>query len=176
MNNKIKGKTNQRVIVPQDLEQAEKWLSQIGIQRRIVARIEADVNDKIAKLKEKAEIDAAKYKSDIEGLIEGLQAWAVANRDQITDNGKRQSADLATGTITWRLLPAKVTLRKIESVIESCKKLGLQRFIRIKEELNKDAMREEREIANQIPGVTVASAGETFSVEPFEVELEATKV
>lgn len=49
--------------------------------------------------------------------------------------------------------------------------LGLQRFIRTKEEPNKEAMQAEPEVARQVAGISIGSVGEDFVVEPFEAVL-----
>lgn len=172
---KVKGKTTARIVVPQSKDEAESWIQQVGEHRREVVRIETAMNDEIAAIKARYEQDAKPYREDIESLIVGLQAWAVANRDDLTGGGKRQSAELATGIISWRLLPPRVTIRKVETVIEALKKLGLTRFLRTREEINKEAMLDDQEAARLVPGVTIGSAGENFNVEPFETELEAAK-
>jgi phage host-nuclease inhibitor protein Gam len=173
---RVKGKTTARIVVPQSRAEAEAWVKQIGEHRREVVRIETVMNDLIAIIKAEHEERAQPYRDDIETLIDGLQAWAVANRDELTGNGKRQSAELATGLISWRKQPPKVTIRRTEAVIEALKKLGLARVIRTKEEVKKEAMLEDKEAARLVPGVTIGSDGEEFAVEPFEAELEAAKV
>lgn len=173
---KVKGKTTVKLVVPQSREEAEAWIRQIGDHRREVVRIETAMNDEIASVKDQYEQQAKPYRDDVEALIEGLQAWAVANREQLTGGGKRQSAEMATGMISWRVLPPRVTIRKAENVLDALKKLGLQRFIRTREEINKEAMLDDQEAARLVPGVTIGSAGETFNVDPFETELEAAKV
>lgn len=176
MSTKVKGKTTARLVVPQSRDEAEAWIRQIGDHRREVVRIETAMNDEITKIKAAHEDSAKPYRDDIEQLLAGLQAWAVAHRDELTNGGKRQSAELATGLISWRVQPPKVTIRKVEAVIEALKKLGLTRFIRTKEELNKEAMLDDAEAARLVPGVTIGSSGETFNVEPFEVDLDAAGV
>ena len=175
MAKKIQGKAAPRITVPQSREDAESWVRQIGDYRREAVRIEAAMNDEIARIKAEHEEQARPYREDIEALLEGVQAWAVAHREELT-GGKRQSAEIATGVLVWRALPPKVTIRKAETVIEALKKLGLTRFIRTREEINKEAMLDDPEAARLVPGVTIGSAGETFTVEPFETDLEAAKV
>jgi len=59
----------------------------------------------------------------------------------------------------------------LDNIIEACKKLGLARFLRVKEEINKDAMLAEQDLAQTITGVSI-SQGEDFVIVPFETELE----
>jgi len=48
-----------------------------------------------------------------------------------------------------------VSLRRVEAIIEGCKVAGLEKFIRVKEEINKDAMLAEPDQAMKVPGVTI---------------------
>lgn len=159
--------------VPQSRDDAAIAIRQIGERNREIARIEADMNDKLAFIKEEAELRAAPLKEDVSGLTEGLKVWAEANRDSLTNKGKVKFADLGTGKINWRLRPAKVSIRKVEDVLDTLKRLGLQRFLRVKEEVNKEAMLEAPEEARGVAGVTIGSEGEDFIVEPFEAEIAA---
>lgn len=162
--------------VPQNRDEAAEAVKTFGVVTRQIARIEHDLNDHIAEQKRIAEEAAAPLKEKAEALQEGLKIWAEANRDKITDGGKVKFADLGTGKISWRNRPAKVRLSKVEAVIAALKKLGLQRFIRTSEEVDKEAMLKETAAARLVPGVSIGSEGEDFYVEPFEVDLAAGKV
>jgi phage host-nuclease inhibitor protein Gam len=160
--------------VPQSRDEAATAIRTIGDTNREIARIELTLNDRIAALKETAEAEAAPLKDAVKACTEGLKLWCEANRDALTGGGKTKTADLGTGKVSWRLRPAKVNLRgKAEEIIERLKSLGLGRFIRTTEEVNKEAMLADRVAAGAIQGVTVASEGEDFIVEPFEAELSA---
>jgi phage host-nuclease inhibitor protein Gam len=99
--------------------------------------------------------------------------FAEANRDRLTGGGKVKFASFATGKISWRSRPAKVSIRGAEDVMEAIKAMGLAaRFIRVKEEPNKEAMLEDRQTAAMIKGISIGSEGEDFIVEPFETELQ----
>lgn len=155
--------------VPQSREEAAAHLRRIGDLNREVARIELDLSDRVAALKEKAEADAVPLQEQAKALTEGLKMWAEANRDQLTGGGKVKNHDLGTGKISWRSRPAKVSLSgKIEEIVERLKKLGLQRFIRTTEEVNREAMLADREAARAVQGVKIASEGEDFVIEPAE--------
>jgi phage host-nuclease inhibitor protein Gam len=161
--------------VPQTREEAAAAVAAIGAAQRELGRIEAGLNDRVAKLKESAEAAATPLRERIEGLTEGLRTWADANRQAITGGGKTKTVDLGTGVISWRLRPPKVSLpRKPEAlaeIIEKLKAMALQRFVRTTEEVNREAMRAEPELARTVPGIKIGSAGEDFAVEPFEVAL-----
>ena len=157
--------------VPQSREEASNFIHDIGAAQREVARIEADMNDEIARSKQSAEERAAPHRALVEAKTQGLRAWADANRDALTENGKRKYADLGTGKIEWRFAPPRVSIRGLEEVIVRIKTLGLTAFLRTREEIDKEAMLRDPDKARLIQGVSIGTAGENFSVEPFESEL-----
>ena len=169
---KVKSKrVVQKNAVPQSRDAAEQQIYDIGVKRRQLARITADMNDDLAKIKAKFEEQAQPYKDDVDVLVDGVAAWAGVNRDTLTHNGKIKTVALATGEISWRAQPPKVTIRRKDAVIESLEKLGLTRFIRTIRDINKDAMLDDPEVARQVAGVSIGSAGEAFAVLPFEENL-----
>lgn len=159
------------VRVPQNRAEAAESLRLIGEVSRRRARLEADMNDELAKVKERYDAQAAPLGAQIGGLQVALQTWCEANREAICAKGTK-TADLGTGKVNWRVLPAKVTIRGgAEAAIEALKSLGLHRFIRTKEEPNKEAMLADPEAARTVPGVSIGSEGEEFIAEPYEAVL-----
>lgn len=161
--------------VPQNREDAAEAVKQIGIWQRQRARIEADLNDRIAEMKKEAEAAAAPLAERIEATQDGLKIWAEANRDRLTDGGRVKFADLGTGKISWRFRPPSVRLAKVDQVIEAIKALGFKQFLRVIEEPNKKAMLDDVEKARLIKGVSIGTEGEDFIVEPLEVALADVK-
>lgn len=157
--------------VPQNRAEAEEFIAEIGRLQRERTRIEANMNDRIAAIKQEFESLAQPLGLDIRQLSTGLQIWSEANRDALTNHGKVKFAMLASGKINWRMRPPKVSLRGKDRIIEICKRLNLTRFIRTIEEVNKEAMLAEPDVARAIEGVTI-SQGEDFVITPFETELE----
>lgn len=159
--------------VPQSDTEAREAIREIGDLSREALRLQAAMNDQIAALQESYGADVAPLNERARALTDGLQIFCEANRDRLTRGGKVKFFDFATGKVSWRLKPAKVSLRKVEDVIERIKAAGLaQRFLRTKEEINKEAMLEDRAAASAIAGVTIGSDGEDFIVEPFETDLQ----
>lgn len=159
--------------VPQNRDDAARAVREIGDDRRRLARLEADMNDRIAALKERYEEQAGPFRERIDASAEGLKIWAEANRTALTGGDKTKTVDLGTGEVKWRLRPPSVRITKVDDVLKRLRDLGLSRFIRVKEEVNKDALLAEPEAARPIIGVTIGSPGEDFIVEPFEAALSA---
>lgn len=100
-----------------------------------------------------------------------MQNWCEANRSDLTNGGKVKTANLVTGDVQWRVRPPSVTVRGVDSVMETLRRLGLSRFIRIKEEINKEAILNEPGAVAGVAGITVKSGVEDFSIIPFEHQL-----
>ncbi len=158
--------------VPQTVEEANDFVAKLGASQRERTLIETAMNDELAAVKARHEAEAKPFKDEIEALTRGLHTYAEGHRDVLTRDGKVKFHRFAAGEIAWRVRPPKVTIRGIDTVIEALKRLGLTRFLRVKEEINKEAMLVEAEVAITVSGITIGSGGEDFIVKPFETELE----
>lgn len=159
------------MFVPQSRDQVADAIREMGVLQRELARIEADMNDELSKVREEFEIDAEPRRKRVEALSQGVQVWSEANRDTLTQNGKTKTAAFTTGEVQWRTRPPSVQLKGVEAVLAALRRLGLKRFIREKEEVNKEAILNEPKAVAAVPGITIQQ-GEDFVVTPFEVELE----
>lgn len=158
------------VAVPQNREQAALAIALIGTLNRELARCTADMNDELALVKERYEQTAEPKRLRIEALTEGIKTWAEANRDSLTQGGKTKTAALTTGEVLWRLRPASVRVTGAEAVLDLLRRMGLSRFVRTKEEVNKEAILNEPAAVAAVPGISIQQ-GEDFVVVPFETGL-----
>ncbi len=164
------------IAVPKSLDEAAQFLTQIGEEQRATNEIQSGLNTAVDKLKTQAMAEDKPHQERISQLVEGLFAYAEAHRDELTDAGKRKTVEVPTGTFGWRMTPPAVSLRDVKSILESLKSLNLKRFIRTKEEIDKEAMLKEPEVANTVKGVSI-SQHEEFVAKPAELEVEiATQV
>jgi len=158
--------------VPQSRDEADTMIRKLGEARRKIARIEADMNDELALIKEKYEQKASQHKLDATSLMSGIEDWCAANRDELTNGGKVKFIDFMNGDVKWRKRPPKVTLRGVDLIIQKLStSKALQKYLRVKTEVNKDAILEDPDKLKGINGITIGSAGEDFIVEPFEQEI-----
>ena len=153
--------------VPEDMDEAADMVAKIGDLTREIERINLDMKEELARVKERYELKAQPLIEERTGLTEGVRIWAEANRKKLTRDGKVKYVRLTTGEIKWRLRPPSVTIRGKEQVLKRLKEAGLTQFIRVREDINREAIREEPEAVVGIPGIRVGSAGEDFVVEPF---------
>lgn len=162
--------------VPQSRHDAVWAVGRIGDLRRAIAGQKARAEEAIKLAGEKFEADTAIMAEELAEHERGVQAWCEANRMILTNNDKVKFHDFGTGTVRWRSLPASVSIRGAEAVLESLKSLGLKSFIREKEEINKEAMLNDPDKARTVSGVTIKSEGEVFAIEPLELEVSTVQV
>jgi len=161
--------------VPQDREAAVWAVGRIGTLRREIAARKAVASEKLRTISEAVETALAPLADELKQHEEGLQAYCEVNRTTLTNGEKVKYHDFATGRIFWRMRPPKVTVKGVETFIEACKRLGELRFVRSKDEVNRDAMLADPDAARQIAGVTISSEGEDFVIEPAEIETGLAK-
>ena len=156
---------------PQSREETQSWIKTLGDTQREHARLTHDLNDKIAELTDAAKPALNALAERSAALQQGIQAWCEANRAELTAGGGK-TANLITGEVSWRQRPPSIAVRGAEAVLESLRTLGLHRFIRQKEEINKEALLNEPDIAAGIAGISVVKGKEDFAITPFEVETQ----
>jgi len=154
--------------VAQSADEVAATIRQIGEESRDIGRLQADMNDEIAAVTARYQALIGPRQERVQVMQEGVYTWCAANRDTLTNGGKVKSFNFITGQVQWRLRPPSCSVRGVEPVIETLKRLGLQRFVRVKEEINKEAILNEPEAVKGVPGVKVVTGVEDFVIEPFE--------
>ncbi len=154
----------------QSKELTAEAIRALGDAQRELTRVETEINDQIAAItaERKGEIEAIKTR--IETLTGGIQTWSEAHRVELLAGGGKE-ANLITGLVKWRQRPPSVSIRSVDKVLETLRSLGLGRFIRSKDEPNKEAMLADPKAVSGIAGITIVTGIEDFVIEPFEVEV-----
>ena len=152
---------------PHSREETQSWIKQFGDAQRELGRQEAAMNDEIAEITERYKPKINELSDESKRLQAGIQIWCEAHRSELT-NTRSKTANLVTGEVSWRQRPPSVTVRGVDAVLDALRTLGLTRFIRSKDEINKDAMLNEPDIAATVQGVTIKSGLEDFVIKPFE--------
>jgi phage host-nuclease inhibitor protein Gam len=156
---------------PRSMLEAQNSLARIGELRRDLARHEAEMNDELADVRGRWQEGAADAQEELAKREAGLKAYCDTYRNGLTDSGRRKFYDFPTGRVGWRVRPPMVVLRNLKNVLAAIHKLKLTEFLRVKEEVDKEAMLAHQVIAQKIPGVKIRSAGEEFYIEPREEDL-----
>jgi phage host-nuclease inhibitor protein Gam len=157
--------------VPQTRDGVIEAIARIGTAQRERDRIAADMNDALATLREQYEAEAKPHLECIVELTQGVHLYCEAHREELTNAGKVKFHAFASGEVKWRTRPPSVAIRAADMVIEALKRLGLDRFVRTKEEVNKEAILADAEAVEQIKGITITQK-EDFVVQPWDTKLE----
>jgi len=168
-----KGKSKKSKI-PASLDEVAEIVRKIGEYQRKLAVIQNTADEQIESLKIQVAEQANPYREEIKRLFNAVFDFAEKRRKELTEKGKKKTIFLPTGTLSWRLTPLSVSIRDRDKVVKACEELGLDDFIRIKKEPDKEAMLKEPEKASQIEGVSI-SRREEFVVRPDEPGKEITK-
>lgn len=163
--------TAQASAVPQSKADVQRDIKTLGDAQRELTRIETEINDELAKLTKARTPRIEALRLHMTELQSGVQTWCEAHRLEICGKGK--SANLISGEVSWRQRPPSVTVRKVDDVIDQLGLLGLTEFVRVKHEINKEAILAAPERVSGVRGLTVNTGVEDFVITPFEIDLGA---
>jgi len=124
------------------LEEADVLLSEIAARKRSLDLIKASMNESIDTLKVKAAAEGEELLREIEAREQALVRFAEGNKETLF--GKLKSRVLSFGEIGFRASTKAVLLNRKwswERVLDALKETGALRFIRTKEEVDKEALR-----------------------------------
>lgn len=158
--------------VPQTSDDCARDIARIGAITRELTRYDAEMNDKIAEITSTYAPLIESLKEQIKPLQAGVQVWCEANRNELTRGGKVKTADFVTGQVQWRQRPPSVSVRGADAVIERLITLNLVKYLRLKREINKDAILAEPDAVRGVPGITVITGVEDFVIVPAEIDVD----
>ena len=174
------------VRIPQNRDEAAAMITEYGAAAIAVQRIEAELKEALAKEKKAAEDLAAPHLKKAYDLFQGLHTYCAANREQLLGNSGTKTVDFGTGTVKWRHNPPKVKIsggeeavldlivqKKAEAMAKDdvATEAAYGNFLRVKIEIDREAMLKDPALARTIAGVSIPKGGEMFEVEPFGAEL-----
>lgn len=151
-----------KTVVPSTLSEVEKLEREIAQKLLAIETAELDAAKKIGEINGELTLVVGPLTVEAIALAKQVRAYAEARKNELTENGKYTLASLgANASVQWAKLPASVHFKSAEEVLGHLKRLKLTRFIRKTEEVNKQALLEDRDSAKKVPGLTI-SEGEKF--------------
>ena len=149
-----------------EFEAAVDRVAALEINRR---RAEAERDAQVQAVLEAHAPALTAQKAEIDGLVARASAYAKEHRAELIAKGK-QGSDTGTANYGFRWSTKSLALLSATwswpAVIESLLTAGMDRFVRVRKEVDKDAVKD------QLPEATLAQHGmrvrqtETFWVEP----------
>ena len=117
------------------LEQANMVLKEIGLLGKELEAIDSEAHKRIAEIKTEAAKQGEVIRKRIVDASARLGSYAAYNKEELFKD--RKSVQLTFGSFGYRK-STSISIKK--STIELLKKLKLDKYIRVKEEADKDAM------------------------------------
>lgn len=147
--------------VPASLVEAASFLISIGNKQREINRVKREAKKKVEIIttETKKVVDALTKDRDV--FFTSLFAFSSARKEELTRVTRSQKT--AAGTFGWRWTTPYVDLAEGKSdqdVIASLKRKGLTAYIRVVEELDREAMLRDRP---EVSGVSYSQRDEFFA-------------
>jgi len=160
-----------RALVIADLKQADAALTELARLERDLAEIEAGMNEKVDQIKTAAGNRAAPLQARRKELGAALATFGELNKTELF--GRRRSLERPHGVIGFRRSTKLLTLPKLTlaMVLEKLKDYGFDDAVRVKEAVDKEAMRDWPEQKLETVGMRRVSKDEFF----IEVKTEELK-
>lgn len=159
------------LLVPTNLGQCSELIRRVGSLERGIEKINMELAEKIEKLKSEADAKINELTKLIATAAEGIYRFAEENKETLIEERKKKTIKLSTGDFGWRINPPSVSIKSTAKALAQIKSLGFTDLIRIKEEVNKEAILEKPEVAKKIKGVSIRR-DEEFFIRPAEEMLE----
>lgn len=164
----------QSIAVPQNKEAALLLMKKWHDKTLSLQVIKAAQDEQLARIKHEHAQCVVPLNEEIAELAQAIQLYCEAHRDELTDHNRVKFADFGVCVARWRNASASVQVSNNAKALEALRQIpDYDRFIRTKQEINKDAILNERDLfeLGQVPFVKVVHGGEQFSLEPCEQEL-----
>lgn len=146
-------------------------IKEIGDLERERVRLTTLQADEKAAIDEKYTAQLTALKDKVNPLQKAVQAYCESRRDELTNGGKQKTAYFNTGEVQWRMKPPAVKISSVSKVIEAIKNTGFLQFLRVKEEINKEALLAEPKMARSISGISIRENEEEFVIKPNDEEV-----
>ncbi len=156
-------------------EEAEAAMARIGELQRLLHAHNAEFDSAVARLNLERAPVLETLQAQIKALGTGLGTWAAKHRTEICAEG-RKTARFATGEIVWRDGKPKVWVDDEEAVITTFLAHGLEDLVRVRQEINKEAILEDPSRIEGLAGIAVVSGAEKMTIRPDQTEIEAVEI
>ncbi len=148
-------------VIPASIQEATSFLISIGEKQREINRIKRETKAAIDAMKADSEKKISALTKDRDTFFVSLFAFAAPKKTELTAVTRSQKT--AAGTFGWRWTTPAVELAEGKTdadIIASLKRKGLIGYIRIVEELDREAMLRDHP---EVPGVSYTQRDEFFA-------------
>lgn len=147
--------------VPASLLEATRFLVSIGQKQREINRLKREAKQKVEAINVATKKSVEELTKERDTFFVALFAFASSRKAELTKVTRSQKTD--AGTFGWRFTPPYVDIAEGKSdqdIIAVMKKDGLNKYIRVIEEIDRDAMLRDRP---EVKGVCYSNRDEFFA-------------
>lgn len=146
-----------------EVNQAMKRLAELNIQKK---RLENEQNTRIDEVKKDISLQSEELIKEIDFIKKDITRFAEQHRDEFT---QKRTKTLTFGKISFRYT-SWVWVEDAKSAIKSLKTFAMDKYLRVKEELDKDALIDADPKLLAKCGIQLRS-GDKITIEPDYVKL-----
>jgi len=149
----------------------EKAIEKIADLQNQESKIVEAANAKIKRIRDEANTEVSEKEKQIRELALKIFSYYRKNKKELTRDGRLKMVKLYAGSFREYFTPRAVRIIGEEKdAIEELKTMGLRSFIRIKEEVDKEALlRHPRKVAG-MKTIRITERKKKFVVVPFATE------
>lgn len=151
----------------EEVNESFKKLAELQVLKR---ELEGKQTLAINEIKSDFARKAGQISDEIKELEKNISLFAESHREEFA---KKRSKKLPFGTISFRLTK-RIVCGGVESAIKALKALNLDSFLRVKEELDKEALLELDESVLTKAGITIKRE-DKITIEPDYVQINSLK-
>jgi phage host-nuclease inhibitor protein Gam len=147
--------------IPSSLSEAIAYLTSIGSKQREINRVKREAKAKIEAINSDVKKTIEVLTKDRDAFFTSLFTFSSTHKKELTKDTRSQKTD--AGTFGWRWTTPYVDIAEgvsDEKIIATLKRKGLTDYIRIIEELDREAMLRDRP---EVPGVSYSQRDEFFA-------------
>jgi phage host-nuclease inhibitor protein Gam len=144
--------------VPQALQEVELEISEIASLRQAIRESELGEETQIQRIQDEGATFRRPLQEQLAERERAVQVFAEGHRDELTQGGKTKSVKLSNGELQWRLTPPRLVVSskvKLATIIRTLKNRGYNQFVRVKEELDKEALKRDAAVVATVRGLSI---------------------
>lgn len=163
-----------KIQIPESKAEADRIIKEIGEFQVEEEKIEQETNAEIKTIRGRTNRRIVPKQRAKKSRFIGLYVFYATNQHELTDEGRTRLVNLVYGQFGIQKNPPAVNIRNRNKVLKALKARNLRYFIRIIEEIDKEAILTSPHMVSGVPGIKI-SQKERFVVRAKETDTEVSE-
>ena len=161
--------------IPENAAQTDELIRKIAELQKKGNKIAEEANTRIKEIRNCANKEISALEDQISELASAIFDYYLKNKKELTVDGKLKIVKLCEGYFWEYFIPGSVRIIKEEqNAIKELIKRGLREFIRIKKEVDKEAIQRRPGKIEGMKYIKISEKKKKFSVTPNDTGISAT--